>query len=204
MNSMSRAASLLAIVMAACLAGGQAQPQAAAPASPASASQPSDQLAALVKQQFGPTFSLPAKFPTPVITADFDSDGVEDIAIVASSSEPMPDSFAFKYQVMDPYNGYFGMSNPAMSLAFRVPDPQRNHFLLVIFGVKGEGWRAATPKAKFVIVNVPFDSISVGRLLVKKKKPPIFVIKALETELMESAVYWDGKKWKWEPGNMAE
>jgi hypothetical protein len=200
MKSMSRAASLLGIILAACLAGGQTHPQ---PPAPATAAQPSGEpLAALVKQQFGPTFSLPTNFPTPVITADFDGDGVEDIAIVASSSEPLPDSYTFKYRVMDPYNGYFGMNDPAMSLTFSVPDPQRNHFLLVIFGVKGEGWHAATPKAKFVIVNVPFDTIAVGRMLVKKKKPPIFVIKTQETQLMESAVFWDGKKWKWEPGNL--
>ncbi len=200
MNSMSRAASLLGIILAACLAGAQTQQQP--PASTSVAPPGETSLAALVKQQFGPTFTLPTDFPTPVITADFDGDGVEDVAIVAKSSEPFPDSYSFKYQVTDPYNAYFGMGDPAMSMAFSVPDPQRNHFLLVIFGAKGEGWHAATPKAKFVIVNVPFDSIAVSRMLVKKKKPPIFVIKTVETELMESAVFWDGKKWKWEPGNL--
>ncbi len=40
-------------------------------------------------------------------------------------------------------------------------------------------------------------------MLVGKKKPPIFVIKALEAQIMNSAVFWDAKKkrWRWEPGD---
>ncbi len=180
-----------------CIAAGQSQP---APATPQA---PQPDLAALVKQQFGPTFSFPAKFPTPLITADFDGDGVEDAVIVAASSEPFPDSVAFKYKVTDPYDAYFGMGNPALNATFNTNDPQRNHLLLVIFGAGPEAWRAATPKDKFVILNLPFDDISVGRMLVKKNKPPIFVIKAHESQIMDSAVWWDAKKkrWKWDPGN---
>ena len=176
------------------MASGQSQPKSSA-AQPA----PPD-LEALVKQQFGPTFSLPEKFATPLITADFDGDGVEDAVIVVNSSEPFPDSVALKYRVIDPYNAYFGMGDPRLSASFKVNDPRYNHTLVIIFGVGPEAWHAAVPKAKFVVINLPFDSIHVGRMLVKKKKPPIFVIKAREAEIMDSAVYWDGKKWKWEPG----
>jgi hypothetical protein len=82
-------------------------------------------------------------------------------------------------------------------------DPRQNHALLVIFGSGPQAWRASAPKAKFVLLNVPFDSIEVGRMLVKKKKPPINVIKAVEAQVMESSVFWDAKKkrWRWEPGN---
>lgn len=190
MQTMSRGIFLCAIVLAVCHAVGQSAPSA------------TDAMAALIRQQFGPTFSLPAGFPTPMITADFDGDGIEDVAIVADSKEPIPDSYNFKYRVMDPYNGYFGMGNPSITLAFSAPDPRRNHFLLVIFGSGQQAWHAPTPKAKFVLVNVPFDTITVGRMLVKKKKPPINIIKAEEKEVMDAAVYWDGKKWKWEPGNL--
>ena len=43
-------------------------------------------------------------------------------------------------------------------------------------------------------------------MLISKKKPPIFVIKALETQVMSSAVWYDAKKkkWKWEPGDTIE
>lgn len=209
MNSMSRAA-LLICILAACVAGGQTSAPASAPqanASPASAPQPAisaEQLAALVKQQFGTTFTMPASFPTPAIVADFDGDGIDDIAIVAKSKEPFPDSYELKYRVLDPYNSYFGMSDPQLSSAFSANDPRRDHQLLVIFGIGAESWRAATPKAKFVLINVPFDNIIVGRMLIKKKKPPIWVIKTQEKQIMESAVYWDGKRWKWEPGSMLD
>jgi hypothetical protein len=155
----------------------------------------------LVQQQFGATFTLTEKFP--VITADFDGDGVEDVAIVADSKDPLPDSYQYRYQVADPYNSFFGFGDPRQTAGMGRLDPRQNHALLVIFGSGGDAWRAATPKAKFVLINVPFDTIAVGRMLVKKNKPPIFVIKALESQLMDSAVFWDAKRkrWRWEPGS---
>lgn len=195
MNLAGRVLSGVCFALAACLAGGQSQPATASPQVP-------PDLAAMVKKQFGPTFTLPEKFPTPIITADLDGDGVEDAVIVASSSEPFPDSFEFKYQVSDPYDAYFGLGDPTIASKFSTADPQRNHDLLIILGSGPEAWRAATPKAKFVIINLPFDEIAVGRMLIKKNKPPIFVIKARESQIMDSAVWWDAKKkrWKWEPG----
>ena len=197
MSQVSRVSLCVCSVLAVCLAGAHSQ-QAAKPPQAAAL----QDLAGMVKQQFGPMSTLPEKFPTPLITADFDGDGVEDAVIVAGSSEPFPDSFAFKYKVIDPYNAYFGMGSPSITASFSTSDPQRNHDLLIIFGSGPEAWRAATPKEKFVIINLPFDDIALGRLLIKKNKPPIFVIKARESQLMDSAVWWDAKKkkWKWEPG----
>src|SRR5260221_11223876 len=193
------------LFLAACVAAAQS-PQTSQPtAAPAAAGADPAQLAVLVKQQFGEKFTVPAKFPTPIITADFDGDGVEDVAIVANSKDPLPDSYAFKYDVSDPYHAYFGFGNPKLSSSFSA-DPEHTHHLLVIFGSGKEGWHAATPKAKFVLINVPFDSVEVGRLLISKKKPPIFVIKALEAQIMDSAIFWDAKKkkWKWEPGDTVQ
>lgn len=193
------------LFLAAVLSGGQSNP--ANPATPATPTAGDDaaQLAALVKQQFGSTFTVPDKFATTVVVADFNGDGVEDVAIVANSKEPLPDSYAFKYEVADPYHAYFGFGNPRLTSTFSA-DPGHTHHLLVIFGSGKEGWHAATPKAKFVLINVPFDSVEVGRMLVSKKKPPIFVIKALEAQVMDSAVFWDAKKkkWKWEPGDTVQ
>jgi protein-disulfide isomerase len=191
---------LLLVACTAVAQSPQANQQAVAPVKEDPA-----QLAALVKQQFGETFTLPGKFPTLLITADFDGDGVEDVAIVANSKDPLPDSYAFKYQVADPYHAYFGFGDPRLTSTFR-SDPEHSHNLLVIFGSGKEAWHAATPKGKFVLVNVPFDSLEVGRMLISKKKPPIFVIRALEAQVMDSAVWWDAKKkhWRWEPGDTVQ
>jgi hypothetical protein len=201
------------LFLSACISAAQTpqatQPAATPAASPAVAPAENNidpaQLAALVKKQFGDTFKLPEKFPTPMIVADFNGDGIPDVAIVATSKEPFPDSYNFKYEVGDPYHAYFGFGNPQMTSAFSA-DPTHTHDLLVIFGDGPDAWRAETPKAKFVLINVPFDSITVGRILISKKKPPIFVIKALESEIMDSAVFWEAKKkrWRWEPGDAVQ
>jgi hypothetical protein len=197
------------LLFTACMAAAQT-PQTATP--PSGASQPSAaaspapvdaaQLAALAKQQFGDTFTIPPKFAHSVLIADFDGDGVEDLAFVADSKDPLPDSYSFKYEVADPYYSYFGVGDPRFTSSFKA-DPEHAHHLLVIFGNGKEGWRAATPKAKFVLINVPFDTVELGRMFVSKKKPPIFVIKALESRIMDSAVFWDAKKkhWRWQPGD---
>src|SRR5262249_14955174 len=114
----------------------------------------------------------------------------------------LPDSYSFKYDVSDPYYSYFGVGNPKFTSSFKA-DPEHAHHLLVIFGIGKEGWHAAVPKAKFVLINVPFDTVELGRMFVSKKKPPIFVIKALESRIMDSAVFWDAKKkhWRWQPGD---
>lgn len=163
-------------------------------------------MAQLVQQQFGPAFTLPEKFPTPMVTGDFDADGVEDLVLVANGTDPLPDSYQYKYQIADPYNAFFGFGNPRQTASMGHLDPRQNHPLLIIFGAGTDAWRATTPKAKFVLINVPFDSIALGRMLVKKNKPPIFVIKAVEARLMESAVFWDAKKkrWRWEPQDSLE
>ncbi|HLK54319.1 MAG TPA: hypothetical protein VKU42_12755 [Candidatus Angelobacter sp.] len=188
------------LLMAACAAAAQS-PQTSQTAAPASSADQT-QLAAIVKQQFGDTFTVSAKFSPSLITADFDGDGVQDVAIVADSKDPLPDSYAFKYDVSDPYHAYFGFGNPKISSTFNA-DPEHTHHLLIIFGIGKDAWHAATPKSKFVLVNIPFDNVEVGRMLISKKKPPIFVIKAIESQIMDSALWWEAKKkrWRWEPGN---
>jgi len=107
-----------------------------------------------------------------------------------------------KYTVSDPYYSFFGYGNPSNTVTFGRADPNHSHDLLIIFGAGSDAWHAATPKAKFVVINVPFDEINVGRMLIKKGKPPIYVIKAVESRTMDdSAVFWDAKKkkWRWQP-----
>ena len=59
-------------------------------------------------------------------------------------------------------------------------------------------WRA--PRQKFVIVNLPFEKLSVSRVLVKKKV--LQAIHADEAGGSRSNLYWDGKKWRWQEGGI--
>ena len=114
------------LLLAACVAAAQS-PQTSPPAAAGTPAQGIDyrKLAATVKQQFGDTFTIPAKFSKPLIIADFDGDGVEDVAIVANSKDPLPDSYAFKYEVADPYHAYFGFGNPKLTSTFSA-DPEHS------------------------------------------------------------------------------
>lgn len=162
-----------------------------------------ESIAPLVKQQFGSSFTVSTKMPQSFVLGDFDSDGVEDVAIVVDSTDPMLDAYEFKYTVADPYNSFFGYGNPNVTASFNKHDKEHSHILLVIFGAGTDAWRAATPKAKFALINVPFDTVATSRLMVKKNKPPITVIRTIEAEILDSSVYWDVKKkrWKWTPGD---
>lgn len=197
--------SVKVLLLAAWLASPSWQSQSVAAAAP-DISNKTESIVPLVKQQFGPGFTVSSSTRTAILVADFDGDGVEDAVIVADSKDPLPDSFAFKYSVSDPYYTFFGYGNAQQTAGFGRADPRHNHDLLVIFGAGAEAWRSATPKAKFVIVNVPFDSIEVGRMLIKKNKPPIFTIKTQESQLLDSIVFWDAKKkhWRWQPGDTLE
>ena len=174
---------------------------AAAP-TPAATTIDLTQLAALVKQQFGDTFTLPAKFPTPLITADFDGDGVQDIAIVANSKDPLPDSYAFKYEC------------PILTtLISALAIPSSCPLLALILNARIICWSSLATEKRLARRNaqskichdessIRFNS-TVGRMLISKKKPPVFVIKAIESQVMDSAVCWEAKKkrWRWEPGD---
>jgi hypothetical protein len=174
--------------------------------------QPPADLAEVVKQQFGPCFELaadrsavkvnylhPQTGGLPWVTflaADLDGDGVEDAIIVARCKTPMADELAHNYKVIDPYYTNYGYGNPRITAQFNAADPNRQNLVLVIHGAGKEAWRAATPKAKFVIINLPFDSLSLSRVTVRKR--PIPALNLIEEEQqLTSAVYWDGKKYRW-------
>ena len=84
-------------------------------------------------------------------------------------------------------------------MEFQSEDPRYHNMVLVIHGAGKEGWRAETPKQKFVIVNLPFEKLSLAPLVVKKKKK-VLAIMAEEPVGGSSSVYWDGKKYKWTEG----
>jgi hypothetical protein len=151
-----------------------------------------------VQKEFGSTCKLmPGPIPQ---VADLDGDGIPDIVIVARCTNPLMDQDQFGFKVVDPFYAFFGYGNPKITTRFASDDPEtRGLVLLIIHGAGPEGWRSPTPKAKFVIINLPFKQISVKKLEFKKKM--LMAIYADETGPDEtvSATFWDGKKYRYEP-----
>jgi len=153
---------------------------------------------AFVEQQFGSNCKL---IGMPSLRGDLDGDGVEDLVIPAHCNSPLMDQAENSYVVIDPYNTFFGYGNPKVTTAFVADDPQRRGFsLLVIHGAGPDAWHAAVPKAKFMLVNIPFRDVRVRKLQVKKKVVHMAIYVA-ETggDSMTSVVYWDGKKYRYDP-----
>jgi hypothetical protein len=153
---------------------------------------------AFVQKQFGATCSLIGLDP---LIADLDNDGVEDIVIPARCTNPMMDQAENSFVVVDPYNSFFGYGNPKVTTQFASDDPERRGYsLLVIHGAGAEAWHSATPKAKFVIVNLPFKQVVVKKMAVKKNKT-IMGIFTEETggDQSTSVLFWDGRKYKYVP-----
>ncbi len=185
-------------LLAPCWAGAQQTPAAPAKA-PGVATLPGvDE--AFVKQRFGTEFTLKPAFA--LITGDIDGDGVEDLVLVAQAKNPLIDEGGFGYTVQDPYHAFFGFGDPKITSGFASEDPERKGFvLLIIHGAGADAWRSATPKAKFVLINVPFKEIlGLRKVMVKKKVTLAIAIAEFGGTEAGSAVYWDGKKkYKYEP-----
>jgi len=151
-----------------------------------------------IQKQFGATCSLMAGPPT--YTADLDGDGTEDAVIVAKCTNPLMDATENNFSVVDPYNSFFGYGDTKATSQFASEDPiARGRVLLIIHGAGAEAWHSATPKAKFVIINLPFRQIAVRKLMVKKKLVMAIYAEETSADQMTSAIFWDGKKYRYQP-----
>jgi len=131
-----------------------------------------------VQKQFGSTCTLMPG--PPQLKADMDGDGIEDLVVAARCTNALVDQAENNFTVIDPYNSFYGYGNTKITTQFASEDPAtRGLVLLVIHGAGPEAWRAATPKAKFVIINLPFKQVAVKKLTVKKKN--VMAIYAEET-----------------------
>ena len=158
-----------------------------APAPPLDAQQ-------ICTKEFGEQFKLDPKFAP--LTADLDGDGQEDLVLVAIAKNPLSGELDYHYRAIDPYDGYFGWGNAKDTVQFTATNGGATRYVLVV-----HNWRA--PKAKFVIINLPFDKLSLGRMPINKKKT-VNTIHAVELGGLGADVYWDGKKYKWEPSSIGE
>jgi hypothetical protein len=144
-----------------------------------------------VHEHFGKEFTLMPEFPAMV--GDLNGDGIEDLVLAARAKSPMLDAGGFGYTVSDPYHSFYGFGDPKVTAAFTSDDPTRKSIvLLIIHGAGSEGWRSGTPKGKFVLINIPVQSVSLRRLKMKKKIIMAIGVEEYGGDKTTSAVFFDG------------
>jgi hypothetical protein len=152
-----------------------------------------------VHQQFGDSCSLDPQWKP--MTGDLNGDGVEDLVMVARCANPMIDQAEKDFKVIDPMNTFFGYGNPKVTSGFGQQDPRlKGISLLVVHGSGAEAWRSTAPQAKFVVINIAVKAVAVKKMRAKRKKSvtAIFVEEA-NGDQMTAAIFWDGRKYRYEP-----
>ena len=152
-----------------------------------------------VHEQFGASCALDPQFVP--LTADLNGDGVEDLVLVARCKNALIDQDEKNYRVIDPMNAFYGYGNPRITSSMGQRDPRlKGISLLVIHGAGTDAWRSAKPGEKFVMINLEIKTVTVRKMKISKKKSTtaIYVEESTGDE-MTSAIYWDGKKYKYEP-----
>ena len=151
-----------------------------------------------LQKEFGTEYTLESNYPS--VATDLDGDGIEDIVIVARVKNPMADEADFDYKVLDPYDDFFGIGDPRITTQFATADPARRGLVIcIIHGSGAEAWHAAQPKAKFVIINLPFQRIAAKRIQMHKRKVAAIYAEETGGDQMTSVIYFDGKKYKYQP-----
>ena len=165
---------------------------------PAHATHPSPAVTdEFIQKQFGENCTLvagPQQF-----VADLDGDGADDLLVAAKCKSPMADRDEYDFVVADPYDTFLGFGDVKVTSTFASDSPERRGLsLLIIHGAEKDGWRAEKPKAKFLLINIPFKAMTVKRLVLKKKTMlGIYVEETGEGENTSSVMFWDGKKYRY-------
>jgi hypothetical protein len=157
-----------------------------APAKAVEQSSQKPDVAALVAKEFGEGYKMATDIAP--IFGDFDGDGKQDVAVVATGGNPLMSEGSHNYKTLDPYNASFGYGNPKVTMAFNTSEQAARYILIL------HSWQA--PLSKFVLVNVPFEKLRIGHMMRKKK--PVDALEAVDVTGVQGAVYFDGKKYKWE------
>jgi hypothetical protein len=153
---------------------------------------------AFIHKQFGEEFSLLPN-STPFVR-DLDGDGIDDLVIIAKSKKPMLDAAEHSYRVVDPYYDFFGYGDPKLTASFGSEDlSEKNLVILVIHGADSDAWRSDKPKAKFVIINLPFKKVTVRRLQLRKRQVNAIFAEEASSSAGDSVVFWDGKQYRYQP-----
>ena len=189
----------LPVLVALLLAYPAAQSKKEPPPPPAHAKSPSPAVTdEFIHQQFGENCSLIAG--PPQFVADLDADGIDDLVVAAKCKNPMADKDEYSFVVADPYDSFLGFSDVKVTSTFASDEPERRGLsLLIIHGADKDAWRNEKPKAKYLLINLPFKTLTVKRLALKKRTIlGIYMEEHGEGEDTSSVVYWDGKKYKYQ------
>ena len=151
-----------------------------------------------VHKEFGDNCSLLAG--PPQFVADLDGDGVEDLVIAARCKNPLADQAEYGFHVVDPYNSFLGYGDVKVTSTFASDEPERKGVtLLIVHGVGPEAWRSDKVKPKFVLINLPFQTLTVKRLALKKRTVlGVYMEEKGEGEATSSVIFWDGKKYRYQ------
>lgn len=144
-----------------------------------------------VHDHFGNEFTLMPEFPAMV--GDLNGDGIDDLVVAARAKSPMLDAGGYGYAVLDPYHSFYGFGDPKVTSGFTNDDPTRKSIvLLVIHGSGADAWRAEKPKGKFVLINVPVQTVSMRRVKMGKKVLMAIGVEEYGFDRTTSAIFWDG------------
>ncbi len=151
-----------------------------------------------IHKEFGDNCALlggPAQF-----VGDLDGDGIDDLVVAGRCKNPMADQAEYGFRVIDPYNSFMGFGDVKVTSTFASDEPERKGVcLLIVHGVGAEAWRSDKPKTKFLLINLPFKTLAVKRLALKKKTVlGIYMEEKGEGEQTSSVVFWDGKKYRYQ------
>ena len=163
------------------------------------------ELMEVVKKQFGPDLviaetanEITARYLHPdkkneawkyLLTGDLDGDGVEDAVIVVRFKNILAGQTQYDYKVVDPYFTYHGYGDPKITSTLSSDDPDQGHVVLIIHGAGPEAWRAEVPKAKFAVINLLFENLSVS-LEAKKRKQQVLNLESREAST-SAEIQWD-------------
>lgn len=151
-----------------------------------------------IHKEFGDNCSLLGG--PPQFVGDLDGDGIDDLVVAGRCKNPMVDQADYGFTVIDPYDRFLGFGDVKVTSSFASDEPERKGVcLLVVHGVGPQAWRSDKPKPKFVMINLPFKSLAVKKLALKKRTIlGVYMEEQGEGEQTSSVVFWDGKRYRYQ------
>ena len=151
-----------------------------------------------IHKEFGDNCSLLGG--PPQFVGDLDGDGVDDLVVAARCKNPMADQAEYGFVVADPYDSFLGFGDVKVTSTFASEVPDRKGIcLLIVHGVGADAWRSDKTKPKFLLINLPFKTLTVKRLALKKRTVlGVYMEERGEGEETSSVLFWDGKKYRYQ------